>query len=131
MKPILGRGSLIICGACLVLLGCNGSPTEPSEAGESGTQYQIGDTARETRAGVELVMSYDTGTETFRGTVTNTTSAAVADVRVEIHLSNGVELGPTPRVTLAPGESRAVTLDARGQQFTTWSVHVELGSAAG
>ena len=36
--------------------------------------------------------------ERFSGTVRNTTSQTVRDVRVEILLSNGVELGPTPRV---------------------------------
>ena len=45
-------------------------------------------------------------------------------------LSNGVELGPTPRVDLAPGETRPVELDARGQTFTHYSVHVEIGSSA-
>ena len=46
-------------------------------------------------------MSSDAAAETFRGEVVNTTSATVTQVRVEIHLSNGVELGPTPRVDQA------------------------------
>lgn len=73
-------------------------------------------------------MRYDAGQERFTGTVTNTTNGTVSDVRVEIHLSNGVELGPTPRVNLARGQERPVELGARGQSFTRWSVHVELGS---
>ena len=97
------------------------------ESGESGTQYGRSDTAHESRAGVDLVMRYEAARGRFEGTVTNTTSAAVDDVRVEIHLSNRIELGPTPRVTLVPGEVRQVELDARGQTFQTWSVHVEIG----
>ena len=97
------------------------------ESGESGTQYGRTDTARESRAGVDLVMRYEAARERFEGTVTNTTGAAVDDVRVEIHLSSQVELGPTSRVTLVPGEVRQVELDARGLQFHTWSVHVEIG----
>ena len=97
------------------------------ESGESGAQYGRADTARESRAGVDLVMRYEAALERFEGTVTNTSGAAVDDVRVEIHLSSQVELGPTPRVTLVPGEVRQVELDARGQQFQTWSVHVEIG----
>ena len=54
----------------------------------------------------------------FSGTVRNTTSQTVRDVRVEIHLSNGVELGPTPRVDLSAGETRPVELDARDQAWT-------------
>ncbi len=99
-----------------------------TEPGESGTQYGLTDTARESRSGVDLVMQYDTGQQRFTGTVTNTTSATVSNTRVEIHLSNGVELGPTPNVNLAAGQTHAVELDARGQSFTRWSVHVEIGS---
>ena len=101
-----------------------------SEPGESGTQYGLTDTARESRSGVDLVMRYNAGQARFTGTVTNTTNGAVSNVRVEIHLSNGIELGPTPRVHLAPGQVHQVELDAGGGSFTSWSVHVELGSQA-
>ncbi len=104
--------------------GCGNNPTEP---GESGTQYQLSETARESRAGVDLVLRYDQPNETFTGTLTNTTGAAVSDVRVEIHLSNGVELGPTPRIVIGAGETSPVELDARGQSFTAFSVHIEIG----
>ena len=60
--------------------------------------------------------------------MTNTTDVTVSMVRVEIHLSNGVELGPTPSVDLAAGESREVELDAGSQTFTMFSAHVEIGS---
>ena len=105
----------------------SGGEGQGGESGESGTQYGRADTARESRAGVNLVMHYEEARERFEGTVTNTNGAAVDDVRVEIHLSNQVELGPTPRANLVAGEIRPVELDARGQQFQTWSVHVEIG----
>ncbi|MDE2981699.1 MAG: hypothetical protein OXU74_10940 [Gemmatimonadota bacterium] len=98
-----------------------------TEAGESGTRWDIMETATETRSGVTLVVSYNSATQSFEGTVRNTTDATVTDVRVEIHLSNGTELGPTPRVALNAQETRPVTLDARGQNFDWYSVHVELG----
>ena len=50
-------------------------------------------------------MRFEQGAERFSGTVRNTTSQIVRDVRVEIHLSNGVELGPTPRVNPGGGET--------------------------
>lgn len=131
---------IIVMFAAIAAINCNGgSPTEPSEvhgpegqggeSGESGTQYAISDTATEVRAGVRLIISYNSTQEAFSGTVENTTNATVTQVRVEIHLSNGVELGPTPRVDLAAGETKPVELDARGQTFTHYSVHVELGSS--
>ena len=118
------------------LAGCSGSPTEPThdeggtEAGESGTQYATSDTATEVRAGVRLVISYESARQVFSGTVENTTAATVSQVRVEVHLSNGVELGPTPNVDLAAGQTLPVELDASGQTFTQYSVHVEIGSSA-
>ena len=114
----------VVMAATLAAAGCGNSSTEP---GESGTQYQLSDTARESRAGVDLVLRYDQPNETFTGTLTNTTGAAVADVRIEIHLSNGVELGPTPRIVIGAGETNPVELDARGQSFTAFSVHIEIG----
>ena len=98
-----------------------------SEPGESGTQYKLSDTARQSRSGVNLVIGYDAAAQSFTGTVTNTTTAVVSLVRVEVHLSNGIELGPTPSLNLTPAQTSPVALSADGQQFTTWSVHVEIG----
>ena len=97
------------------------------EPGESGTQYQKGQTAGETREGVVLVIAYDSASDAFIGTVRNSNDRTVQHVRVEVHLSNGVELGPTPRVDLTAGETRTVDLSAESQSFTGFSVHVELG----
>ncbi len=115
----------ILACAVISLFGCGNSPTE---SGESGTQYGLSDTATETRSGIDLVMRYDSQQEMFTGTLTNTTNATVSNVRVEIHLSNGTELGPTPRMNMTGGQTSPVTLDASGQNFNQWSVHVELGS---
>ena len=73
-----------------------------------------------------LVITYDSMADAFVGTVRNT-NRTVQHVRVEVHLSNGVELGPTPGVNLAAGETQAVHLSAGSQSFTGFSVHVELG----
>ena len=111
------------------LTACD-SMTNVGEVGESGTRWDANETASETRSGVTLVISYDAAGQRFSGTVTNTTGSTVANVRVEIHLSNGMELGPTPRVDLAAQESRPVVLDAPGQNFAWYSVHVEIGSSS-
>jgi len=111
-----------------MVAACRTGSTEP---GESGVRWNADQTATDTRRGVDLVISYDASGRRFNGTVTNTTGATVTDVRVEIHLSNGTELGPTPRVDLAAGAKQSVTLDAAGQNFDWYSVHVELGSSSG
>ena len=97
------------------------------EPGESGTQYAKSQIASETREGVLLTIAYNSASDAFIGTVHNSNNQTVQHVRVEVHLSNGVELGPTPRVNLAAGETRTVRLSAESQSFTGFSVHVELG----
>ncbi len=99
------------------------------ELGESGTRYDMGDTAHESRQGIDLVMSHYGPGGRFEGTVMNTTSRPISNIRVEIHLSNGTELGPAPNVTLNAGEMQGVVLDAAGENFAWWSVHVEIGSS--
>ena len=49
------------------------------------------------RNGARLILSYDAASNSFKGTVENTTSNVLTRVRVEVHLSNGAELGPTTR----------------------------------
>ena len=117
----------VILALVAILAACTDSPTEP---GESGTRWNRDETATDSRRGVDLTISYNASTQQFDGSVTNTNASAVADVRVEIHLSNGTELGPTPRVGLGPSETKSVALDASGQSFSWYSVHVELGSSS-
>ena len=130
--------TLAVLGFVLVfaLIGCNsgsesGEHSRGSESGEggeeSGTQFALGDTFDEVRAGARLVLSYDSTANAFKGTVANTTGTTLSRVRVEVHLSNGIELGPTTPVDLAPGQVVEVTLPAGSQPFASWSAHPEVG----
>ena len=110
--------------------GGGGEGSEPGGEGggeESAVQLGLMETFDERRAGTRLILQYDTSTMTFTGTVENTTGQTLTNVRVEIHLSNGVELGPMVIGDLAAGATQPVTLDATGQSFTTWSPHAEVG----
>ena len=130
--------ALIVLGLvlALALVGCSiggeseehSGGTESREGGEeSGAQLELSDTYDEVRAGARLVLSYDSAANAFTGTLTNTTDATLRQVRVEVHLSNGTELGPTTPVDLAPGQSIAITLPATENAFTSWSAHPEVG----
>ncbi len=79
------------------------------------------------RKGCRLILRYDSAATAFVGTAENTTNAILSRVRVEIHLSNGAELGPTTPVNVAPGETIDIRLPAAGQSFETWSAHAEVG----
>jgi len=95
---------------------------------ESGTQYGIDETYDGIRNGVHMILSFDKARSAFLGTIENVTEKKIKKVRVEVHLSNNVELGPTKAVNLAAGEKQMVTLSAEGQDFKTWSTHAESGS---
>ncbi len=95
---------------------------------ESAQQFGLTDTYDKVRAGARLVLDYDRTANAFEGQVSNLTGATLDRVRVEVHLSNGTELGPTNPVDLAPGQSTDITLKATGQPFATWSAHPEVGS---
>ena len=112
--------------------GEHGTAGEGGEGGEeSGTRLAPDETYDEVRKGARLILRYDQAAEEFVGTVENTTGAMLQQVRVEVHLSNGVELGPTEPKNLAAGATMDVTLPAKGQQFTGWSPHAEVGPQSG
>ena len=103
------------------------APTMSSDDEESTVQLSLSDTYDNVRNGAHLIMSYDATTNSFEGTVKNTTNAILSQVRVEVHLSNGVELGPTSPVDLAPGEQIPIVLIAEGPPFDRWTAHPEVG----
>ena len=108
----------------------SGEHDEGSESGEdgeeSGTQFALSETFDEVRVGARLVLSYDASANAFIGKVENTTENTLRRVRVEVHLSNGIELGPTTPIDLAPGQVVDVTLPGSSQPFTSWSAHPEV-----
>jgi hypothetical protein len=81
--------------------------------------------------GARLILEYNAATEAFEGSVRNTTNEVLSQVRVEIHLSSGVELGPTQRIDLDPGRTTPVALSAIGYDFTSWVTHPEAGVEEG
>jgi hypothetical protein len=112
--------------------GEHGGEGEGGEEGEeSGTEYGLNDTYDEVRAGARLVLTHDAESNSFVGTVENTTEGTLNRVRVEVHLSNGVEIGPTNTADLAPGEKREVKLTATSTNFDKWSAHPEVGGGEG
>ena len=96
--------------------------------GEEGTRYDPDETCDKIfENGVHLVMYYDAENTSFIGTVENTLQELLEDVRVEVHVSTGEELGPTAPVDLLPGEISDVELETTNTNFEWWSVHPEVG----
>jgi len=64
---------------------------------------------------MRLILTYNAQKDAFEGTVENTTNSTIPDVRVEVHFSNGVELGPTPKMDLEAGATADIILPAEGE----------------
>ena len=111
--------------------GSEGSEGGAAGSEEGGSGLALDETFDMVRAGARLIMSYDAAANAFVGTVANTTDATLTRVRIEVHLSNGIELGPTTPVDLAPGEILDVVLPASTQAFDSWTPHAEVGASEG
>ena len=84
---------------------------------ESGFELTLDETYDTVRNGARLVLTYDAESNSFIGFVENTTDKPLKQVRIEVHLSNGVELGPTTPTDLSPGERIEVILKATNRDF--------------
>ena len=104
-----------------------GEAKHGEESEESGTQYALNQTYNKVRNGARLILAYNAKSNAFKGTVENTTGKTLKQVRVEVHLSNGTELGPTTPADLGPGEKRSIKLKATSRKFEKWSAHPEVG----
>ena len=111
--------------------GSEGSEGGAAGSEEGGSALALDQTFDMVRAGARLIMSYDAASNAFVGTVANTTDATLTRVRIEVHLSNGIELGPTTPTDLAPGEILDVVLPASTQSFDGWTPHAEVGASEG
>lgn len=130
---IFQKGLVPIAIVLFVVIGygcgnnVTGEGNHEEDGEESGTQLALHETYDEVRSGARLILSYDVQSNSFIGTVENTTNKTLKNVRVEVHLSNGIELGPTIPTDLAPGVKLDITLQATSKPFSTWSAHPEVG----
>ena len=111
---------------------CKNTPPEnehegKSEGEETGPRLTINETYNAVRNGVRLILAYDSASSSFNGTVENVTNKTVFSVRVEVHLSDGTELGPTSPIDLALGDKADVKMSDEGHSFTWWKTHAEAG----
>ena len=112
---------------------CSGPGPVPHTGGE-GTEgsgadsLALDETFDAVRSGARLILKYDAPSNSFKGTVENTINGVLDRVRIEVHLSNGTELGPTTPTDMAPGEVVTINLPATQASFTGWTAHAEIGT---
>ena len=129
IQRILNIALVFIVLGISVIIGCSRTAKLSTDDGEeeSGTELALDQTYDKVRNSARLILAYDAQTNSFKGTVENTANEILKQVRVEVHLSNGKELGPTPAADLAPGEKREVQLIATSTDFDGWTAHPEVG----
>ena len=111
--------------------GGDGDKESSGDGGEEGSGASLlalDETFDAVRSGARLILTYDAPSNSFKGTVENTTSGVLTRVRIEVHLSNGTELGPTTPTDMAAGEVVAINLPATSASFTGWTTHAEVGA---
>ena len=111
--------------------GSEGGSEGGGEEGSSANQLAPNETFDMVRGGARLILGYDAASNSFKGTVENTTNGTLDRVRIEVHLSNGTELGPTTPVDMAPGQVLPITLPSTQAPFTGWVAHAEVGGGEG
>ena len=107
--------------------GERGNESGAEEEGSGAGALALHETFDTVRSGARLVLNYDAPSNSFKGTVENTTNGILGRVRVEVHLSNGTELGPTTPTDMAPREVIEINLPATLASFTGWMAHAEVG----
>ena len=125
------RGTLIMITVMLtvgLISGCSNDDILKDSGEESNAKLALDESYDQIRNGARLIMTYDAQNNSFKGTVENTTDETLKQVRVEVHLSNGTELGPTVPVDLDAGEKINVELAATSEGFNRWTAHPEVGS---
>jgi hypothetical protein len=122
--------TVVILATVISACASDGGTVTTSEE-ESGTELALDESYDAVRNGARLVLNYDAKSNSFSGFVENTTDKTLRQVRVEVHLSNGVELGPTTPTDLKPGESIRVSLVAPSKDFGGWTAHPEVGESRG
>ena len=91
---------------------------EHGPGGESGAGGEEGDatalapdeTYDAIHSGARLVLKYDAASNSFKGTVENTTNGVLDRVRIEVHLSNGAELQGNGPAGASREQRRAVII---------------------
>ena len=109
----------------------SGGEGSGGEEGSGANALALNETFDMVRGGARLILNYDAVSNAFVGTVENTTNTVLTRGRIEVHLSNGTELGPTTPVDMTPGQVMQVNIPATAAPFTGWTPHAEVGSGEG
>ncbi len=124
--------SMMLIFLALILGACSSGAFLDSTADvDKDSQLALHESYEQTLDGVRITLTYTGDDNTFNGLIENTTHDTPKEVRLEIYLSNDVQLGPTASVLLPPGESKGVRISAKNFSFSGWSLYPEVNDHPG
>lgn len=85
----------------------------------------------DTISGVHVMVKYMLDDKYFYGSLENVGDEHVVGLKLGMHLSNGMDLGPSHGADLEPGKAGSVVIDADIKEWEKWAVYVEIGDAEG
>ncbi len=125
--------ALIAIGSFVSLIsGCSSLTRPYIDLERKGISFGLNkrsDPVRHAQGGARMTLAYDLQNRSITGHVENTTNQTLKRVRVKARLSNGVKLGPTRAIDLAPGETQKIEFTEIEGDFTGWTAHVEVGGS--
>lgn len=114
---------ILICFLTFSMYSSNKKHRQGEEGKESRIEYAQNERYDVVRNGARLILDYDTKSDSFIGTIENTTDKILERVQVDVHLSDGTDLGPTTSTNLSPGEKKGVQLMTTSKNFKGWIAH--------
>jgi hypothetical protein len=135
INPRFRNHNLIITFAVITIItfilgACTNAGSSVSTTGEeSGTKLTLDERYDSVRDGARLVLKYDKQSNSFKGFVENRTGNTLIQVRIEVHLSNGIKLGPTTPIKIDPGGRIYIDLEATEKDFDGWTALPEVGKS--
>lgn len=80
--------------------------------------------------GVHVIFKYmGDDDKYFFGSRMNLTDETIEGFQIGVHLSNGMDLGPTPVGDLLPGQEGSMMIDAEVAEWEKWAANVEFVKA--
>jgi hypothetical protein len=97
---------------------------------EHETPLLKADVINDTINGIHFICKYDTDNKYFSGSLKNTTNELIEGVKVQIYLSNGMSLNPSPTTNLNPEAEYESTfmVDADVKEWDKWDAQIEFES---
>jgi len=93
---------------------------------DAKSSFSKADTLMKTYKGIHLALYYDNESESFTGTIENTTEEQLCGITINASTGNDDKLGMTEPTNLESRQSSRVNIPARDTGFENWSAQIRM-----